>query len=44
MKIIASYLLRYYAWELLPGQNLDYEMFPTLRPKDGLQVRFRRLQ
>ncbi|HUN09925.1 MAG TPA: cytochrome P450 [Aggregatilineales bacterium] len=44
LKIIASYLLRQYTWELLPGQSLDYVLFPTLRPKDGLKVRFRRLQ
>jgi cytochrome P450 len=44
MKIIASYLLRHYTWELLPGQDLDYALFPTLRPKDGLKVRFSRLQ
>lgn len=44
MKIITSYLLRHYTWEIVPGQNLNYRTFPTLRPEDGLIVRFRRLQ
>jgi cytochrome P450 len=42
MKIIASHLLRHYTWELVPDQNLEYIMFPTLRPTDGLRVRFSR--
>jgi cytochrome P450 len=42
MKIVASYLLRGYTWEIVPGQNLESITFPTLRPKDGLRVRFRR--
>jgi cytochrome P450 len=40
MKVIAALLLRRWQWELLPEQRLDYVMFPTLRPRDGLRVRF----
>lgn len=39
MKIFAAHLLREYAWELLPGQNLSLSPIPTLHPKDGLKVR-----
>lgn len=42
MKIMLSYLLRHYTWELLPGQNLNTMYRPTLVPKDGMQVRFQR--
>lgn len=42
MKIVASHLLRGYTWELVEGQNVDYITFPTLRPTDGLRVRFKR--
>ncbi|WP_313934873.1 cytochrome P450 [Nostoc sp. FACHB-280] len=40
MKIFAALLLRGYEWELVPGQNLDLEMIPTPRPRDGLKVVF----
>ena len=40
MKVIASYLLRFFDWEILPNQNLDIRYTPTATPKDGLQVRF----
>lgn len=43
IKLIASHLLRKYSWELVPGQNLEWSYMPTLHPKDGLQVNFRRL-
>jgi cytochrome P450 len=42
MKIFAALLTRYYEWELVADQNLDLEMIPTPRPKDGLKVHFRR--
>lgn len=42
MKILASYLLRHYTWDILPGQNLHQAYRPTLQPKGGLQVKFRR--
>jgi retinoid hydroxylase len=42
IKIIAALLLRSYRWELLPNQNLDLNIFPTLRPRDGLSVNFAR--
>jgi retinoid hydroxylase len=44
IKIIASHLLRKYEWELVPGQSLEWRAVPTLYPKDGLRVRFRRLE
>lgn len=43
MKILMSYLLRNYTWELVERQNLGTIYFPTLLPLDGLKVRFRRL-
>lgn len=42
MKIVASYLLRHYEWELLPDQNLNIRYNPTIFPKDGLKVTFRK--
>ncbi len=43
MKLFAALLVREYEWELLPEQNLDLIMTPTPHPRDGLQVKFRRL-
>ncbi len=43
IKIIAARLLRGYAWELEPGQDLRVKMIPSRCPRDGLRVRFRRL-
>lgn len=43
MKIFAALLVREYEWELLPEQNLELVAVPTLRPRDGLRVNFRRL-
>jgi cytochrome P450 len=43
MKIMASYLLRHYNWKIREGQNLHTVYRPTLMPKGGLQVDFRRL-
>lgn len=40
MKIFAALLVRYCKWELLPHQNLELNMVPTPRPKDGLKVKF----
>ncbi len=40
MKIFALLLIRYYNWELVPGQNLDMVMLPTPHPRDGLKVKF----
>lgn len=42
MKIFAALLAREYEWDLLPNQDLAFDMIPTPRPKDGLQVRFHR--
>lgn len=43
MKLFAALLVRDYEWELVPEQNLDLVMVPTPHPRDGLQVKFRRL-
>lgn len=43
MKVLMSYLLRHYTWELVENQNLRTMYFPTLLPLGGMQVRFRRL-
>jgi retinoid hydroxylase len=42
MKIFAALLVRDYEWDLATDQNLDLEMSPSPRPKDGLKVHFRR--
>ncbi|MDX2230817.1 MAG: cytochrome P450 [Leptolyngbyaceae cyanobacterium bins.349] len=42
MKLVMARLLREYQWEILPDQRLDPVIIPTRRPKDGLQVRFRK--
>lgn len=31
-----------YEWNLVADRNLDREMIPSPRPKDGLKVHFRR--
>lgn len=43
MKVLLSYLLRFYTWELRPKQSFSTFYFPTLQPRDGVQVTFRRL-
>jgi cytochrome P450 len=43
MKIFAAHLLRHYQWELLPQQNLELDPVPTLHPKDGLKVKFKKI-
>lgn len=40
MKVMLSYLLRYYDWELEPKQDLRFIYLPTLLPRGGLRVRF----
>lgn len=42
MKIFAALLVQQYEWDLVLDQDLDFEMIPTPRPKDGLKVNFRR--
>ena len=42
MKVILSHLLRYYEWELQPGPALKWSYVPTLHPKNGLPVSFKR--
>lgn len=43
MKLIAAKLLRHYQWEL-PQQSLEAVTIPTRRPKDGLRVRFYKIE
>jgi cytochrome P450 len=43
MKVVCAHLLRRYAWELDPGQDLSLNIMPTWRPRAGLRVSFRRL-
>lgn len=43
MKVLVSYLLRNYTWELVERQNLRTMYFPTLLPLDGLKVRFQKI-
>ncbi|MGD1913381.1 MAG: cytochrome P450, partial [Rivularia sp. (in: cyanobacteria)] len=43
MKLFAALLAREYDWELLPDQNLSIVSTPTSHPKDGLKVKFSRL-
>lgn len=42
MKIMASYLLRFCDWDLKPNQDLRGVYRPTLFPRSGLEVTFRR--
>lgn len=42
MKVLLSHLLRNYTWELKPKQNLNTVYLPTLFPRGGLEVTFRR--
>lgn len=43
MKIFAAHLLRHYTWELVPQQDLTLNPIPTLHPRSGLQVEFRKM-
>jgi retinoid hydroxylase len=40
MRVMLALLLRAYAWQVLPDQDLSYSMVPFPRPKQGLRVRF----
>ncbi|MBG1244621.1 cytochrome P450 [Nostoc sp. NZL] len=40
MKLFAALLIRNYEWELLPGQNLERDLLPFSRSRDGLKVKF----
>lgn len=43
MKIFAAHLLRHYTWELVPQQDLTLDPIPTLHPRSGLRVEFRKM-
>lgn len=42
MKLILARLLRSYQWDVLPGQQLDTVLLPSVQPKDGVRVFLRR--
>lgn len=42
MRVMLALLLRDYAWELLPDQDLSYNMIPFPRPRSGIVVNFGR--
>lgn len=42
MSVLLALLLKRYTWELVPGQDLTYALFPFPRPRSGIQLRFRR--
>lgn len=44
MKVMLSYLLRDYDWELVEGQDLRFIYLPTLLPRGGMRVRFYKRQ
>ncbi|MDE5096633.1 MAG: cytochrome P450 [Trichodesmium sp. St11_bin5] len=44
MKIFAVMLLRGYEWELLPEQDLSVVAAPIPYPRDGLKVKFRKVE
>ncbi len=43
MKVFAALLVRNYSWTLIPAQDLNLELIPFPRPRDGLKVNFRTL-
>jgi cytochrome P450 len=43
MKVLLSYLLRFYTWELVPKQRFNSFYFPTLQTRDGVEVMFKRV-
>jgi cytochrome P450 len=42
MSVMLVLLLKHYAWELVPGKDLEYIQVPFPQPKSGIQLRFRR--
>ena len=42
MSVMLALLLRHYTWELVPGQDLEYQLVPFARPRSGIQLRFQR--
>lgn len=43
MRIVLSLMLRDHTWDLLPDQDLSYNLIPFPLPKSGIKVRFRKL-
>ena len=44
MKLFAVHLVRNYRWELLPDQDTELALVPVPRPRDGLKVKFQKLE
>lgn len=44
IKLVAAHLLRHYTWEVVPDQDLTMNPIPTLRPKSGLNVVFKKME
>ena len=42
IKLFAALLVRDYAWDLVPGQDLERTVLPFSRPRSGLKVHFSR--
>ncbi|UJB72726.1 cytochrome P450 (plasmid) [Acaryochloris sp. 'Moss Beach'] len=40
MKLFAAKLLQGYEWDILPNQNMDLDIIPVMKPRDGLKVNF----
>jgi retinoid hydroxylase len=44
MSVVTTLLLAGYQWELVPDQDLTFQMIPMPRPRSGIQVTFVRRQ
>lgn len=43
LKLLAKQLLQSYEWELVPSQDLTYKWLPVARPKNDIQVVFKKI-
>ena len=43
LQLLAKHLLQSFEWELVPGQDLTYKWLPVSRPKNDVQVVFRKI-
>ncbi|ATB33650.1 cytochrome P450 [Melittangium boletus DSM 14713] len=43
MSVMLILLLKHHAWELVPGQDLEYTQVPFPKPRSGIQLEFRRI-
>lgn len=44
MKLFAAKLLQGYEWDILPNQNMELDVVPVMKPRDGLKVTFKSLE